>query len=85
MALAAAFSSQSMLLALDEPTTNLDRESINNLAEALSKIQQRTRDQMQVIIITHDKDFVNKLDDYNVDKDFIRVSKTNGFSKLVKV
>jgi len=38
MALAASFSSNSMLLALDEPTTNLDRESINNLAESLSKI-----------------------------------------------
>mmetsp|Transcript_14556 Transcript_14556/g.11983 ORF Transcript_14556/g.11983 Transcript_14556/m.11983 type:complete len:84 (-) Transcript_14556:24-275(-) len=63
MALAAAFSSSGMLLALDEPTTNLDRESINNLAEALAKIFESHKDRMQVLIITHDKTFVDKLKD----------------------
>jgi len=32
LALAEVFSSNARLLALDEPTTNLDREHINNLA-----------------------------------------------------
>jgi len=37
MALAEAFSKNCGILALDEPTTNLDEYNINNLAKCLSK------------------------------------------------
>jgi DNA repair protein RAD50 len=38
LALAEAFSTNTRILALDEPTTNLDREHINNLAFSLGKL-----------------------------------------------
>lgn len=38
LAMAKVFSPKSCILALDDPTAHLDRESINDLAEYLKKI-----------------------------------------------
>ncbi|WBW74756.1 DNA repair protein Rad50 [Schizosaccharomyces osmophilus] len=48
------------ILALDEPTTNLDEENIMSLAKSLSKIVDFRRRQanFQLIIITHDEQFI---------------------------
>ncbi|EPY51570.1 DNA repair protein Rad50 [Schizosaccharomyces cryophilus OY26] len=48
------------ILALDEPTTNLDEENITSLAKSLSKIVDFRRRQanFQLIIITHDEQFI---------------------------
>jgi len=63
LALADSFCVQCGVLALDEPTTNLDAANINGLAEALAALieQRRGRSKFQLILITHDEDFVNHL------------------------
>lgn len=63
IALAETFSNNCGILALDEPTTNLDRENINSLADALMELIQQKRQQkhFQLLIITHDQDFVDRL------------------------
>lgn len=60
LALAECFGVNCGLIALDEPTTNLDRENIQSLAESLHDII-KTRQQQsnfQLIVITHDEDFL---------------------------
>jgi len=67
LALAQSFSSSFNLLALDEPTSNLDEKNIDGLAEALSKIvEARKNSQLQLIIITHDKRFVDKMNEFGL-------------------
>ncbi|KAK9503124.1 hypothetical protein O3M35_011757 [Rhynocoris fuscipes] len=63
IALAETFSSKCGVLALDEPTTNLDHKNIVNLSHALKQIvrTQSMRKNFQLIIITHDQDFLNIL------------------------
>lgn len=63
LALAESFGLHCGILALDEPTTNLDRSNIESLAESLCQIIKSRRKQhnFQLIIITHDEDFVRLL------------------------
>ncbi|KAJ8687829.1 hypothetical protein QAD02_023623 [Eretmocerus hayati] len=64
MALAETFCSECAVLALDEPTTNLDEENATNLAQTLSKvIQLRAQHQknFQLIVISHDEKFISHL------------------------
>ena len=51
------------ILALDEPTTNLDRENIQSLAFSLVNIikSSQTQRNFQLVIITHDEEFVDML------------------------
>lgn len=66
LALAEAFTNSSRLLALDEPTTNLDREHIQKLALQLGKlIEISSNKNMQLIIISHDLDFIKLLEGYS--------------------
>ena len=63
MALAETFCVNCGILALDEPTTNLDRDNVESLAAALvSLIDSRSAQRnFQLIVITHDEDFVSLL------------------------
>jgi DNA repair protein RAD50 len=63
LALAESFGVDCGILALDEPTTNLDHDNIEGLAESLNTIIQIRRQQrnFQLIIITHDEDFLRHL------------------------
>jgi DNA repair protein RAD50 len=63
MALAETFCVNCGILALDEPTTNLDAANIRALADALYHIIERRKRQssFQLIIITHDEEFVKHL------------------------
>ncbi|CAG9858202.1 unnamed protein product [Phyllotreta striolata] len=63
MALAETFSINCGILALDEPTTNLDKENIYSLCDALCQlIRSREREQnFQLLVITHDSDFITTL------------------------
>uniref|UniRef100_A0A8C4R6T7 RAD50 homolog, double strand break repair protein n=1 Tax=Eptatretus burgeri TaxID=7764 RepID=A0A8C4R6T7_EPTBU len=77
LALAETFCLNCGILALDEPTTNLDRENIESLAHALveiikSRSQQRN---FQLMIITHDEDFVELLGRSDYVDQFYRVRK----------
>eukprot|EP01083_Nonionella_stella_P000384 1106_1 len=63
LALAETFCLNCGVLALDEPTTNLDAKNIEALAYALNQIISRRKRQhnFQLILITHDENFVEKL------------------------
>ena len=85
LALAESFCLSCGILALDEPTTNLDRGNIGGLAEALAELIATRRDQrnFQLIIITHDESFVNMLGNLRACDHFFRVSKNEfGHSTL---
>jgi DNA repair protein RAD50 len=62
LALAESFCINCGILALDEPTTNLDRDNVDSLALALgSIIEARKAGNFQLVVITHDEDFVRAL------------------------
>eukprot|EP01135_Chromosphaera_perkinsii_P004834 Nk52_evm12s298 gene=Nk52_evmTU12s298 len=63
LALAESFCLNCGILALDEPTTNLDKHNIESFANALANIVQKRKQQsnFQLIVITHDMEFVTQL------------------------
>ena len=64
LALAETFSTNCGIIALDEPTTNLDRENIQSLAEALARlVTARTEhgSKFQLLCITHDEEMIHSL------------------------
>ncbi|KAJ1812188.1 DNA repair protein rad50, partial [Coemansia sp. RSA 2598] len=63
LALAETFSVNCGILALDEPTTNLDQENIDSLARSLARIIKSRQGQrnFQLIVITHDEIFMQLL------------------------
>ncbi|KAI2471364.1 hypothetical protein F4781DRAFT_420729 [Annulohypoxylon bovei var. microspora] len=63
LALAESFGIGCGLIALDEPTTNLDRDNIRSLAESLHSIIQARKAQanFQLIVITHDEEFLRHM------------------------
>ncbi|KAF9731038.1 hypothetical protein PMIN01_10996 [Paraphaeosphaeria minitans] len=63
LALAECFGTNCGLIALDEPTTNLDQQNIRGLAESLSQIIQIRRKQanFQLLVITHDEQFLREM------------------------
>uniref|UniRef100_A0A671S0P6 DNA repair protein RAD50-like n=1 Tax=Sinocyclocheilus anshuiensis TaxID=1608454 RepID=A0A671S0P6_9TELE len=77
LALAETFCLNCGILALDEPTTNLDRENIESLAHALVEIiKSRSRQRnFQLLVITHDEDFVELLGRSNYVEHFYRIRK----------
>jgi len=63
LALAENFCLNCGVLALDEPTTNLDAENSASLAEALKSLMVSRKDyeSFQLIVITHDEEFAMRL------------------------
>jgi DNA repair protein RAD50 len=63
LALAECFGTNCGLIALDEPTTNLDQQNIKGLAESLSEIIKMRRKQanFQLLVITHDEAFLREM------------------------
>ncbi|KAL6708894.1 DNA repair protein rad50 [Coniothyrium glycines] len=63
LALAECFGTNCGLIALDEPTTNLDQQNIKGLAESLSQIIKVRRKQanFQLLVITHDEQFLREM------------------------
>ncbi|VDH99962.1 DNA repair protein RAD50, partial [Mytilus galloprovincialis] len=87
LALAETFCLNCGILALDEPTTNLDRENIESLAFALVEIIKGRVHQknFQLVIITHDEDFVELLGRSEYVDEFFKVRKDqSGYSQLVR-
>jgi DNA repair protein RAD50 len=85
LALAETFCLNCGILALDEPTTNLDRANVESLANALVTIIQTRAKQsnFQLIIITHDEEFVELLGRSEYADFYWRVSKSPaGFSTV---
>lgn len=85
LALAETFCLNCGILALDEPTTNLDRENIESLASALVEIIKIRSSQrnFQLVVITHDEDFVELLGRSEYVDEFYKVEKNrHGYSQL---
>lgn len=56
LALAESFSDQSQIISLDEPTTNLDKDTVDSLSRQIAqliRIKKRISN-FQVVVITHD-------------------------------
>ncbi|XP_048478309.1 DNA repair protein RAD50 isoform X2 [Plutella xylostella] len=88
LALAETFSSRFGILALDEPTTNLDDENIRSLCSALGEIvQERMRQKnFMFIIITHDKEFIESLGNIEKVSHYYYISRNDdGKSRIKKV
>ena len=79
LALAECFGVNCGLIALDEPTTNLDRDNIHSLARSLHDLIQTRRHQanFQLIIITHDEDFLQSMGASDFCDHYYRVSRTD--------
>ncbi|KAG0748052.1 hypothetical protein G6F32_004910 [Rhizopus arrhizus] len=77
LALAETFCVNCGVFTLDEPTTNLDRENIESLAQSIVRIIQRKREQsnFQFVVITHDEEFVEYLSRYDILGQYYRVKK----------
>ncbi|XP_056265020.1 DNA repair protein RAD50 [Pseudoliparis swirei] len=87
LALAETFCLNCGILALDEPTTNLDRENIESLAHALVEIikSRSCQRNFQLLIITHDEDFVELLGRSSYIEHFYRIRKNqNQNSEIIK-
>jgi DNA repair protein RAD50 len=67
LALAEIFCVNCGVLALDEPTTNLDKQSILSFSESIRELMDSHNKykNFQLIIITHDEEFLRCLDDEN--------------------
>jgi len=85
LALADSFCANCGILALDEPTTNLDGPNIRGLAEALSGLieARRSASRFQLILITHDEAFVDHLSRLQVADWYYHIHKDGqGCSKI---
>ncbi|XP_076807114.1 DNA repair protein RAD50-like isoform X2 [Clavelina lepadiformis] len=86
LALAQQFCRNCGVLALDEPTTNLDKENIANLAQSLINIIDLRSDQrnFQLLVITHDENFVDLLGKSRYVDHYFRVRKKNSHSHITR-
>lgn len=77
LALAESFGVNCGLIALDEPTTNLDRDNIKSLAESLHAIikARQAQSNFQLIVITHDEEFLRHMRCSDFCDSFFRVKR----------
>mmetsp|Transcript_27589 Transcript_27589/g.31764 ORF Transcript_27589/g.31764 Transcript_27589/m.31764 type:complete len:338 (-) Transcript_27589:141-1154(-) len=86
MALAEVFCINCGVLALDEPTTNLDKENIEGLATTINElIAVRTEhSNFQLILITHDEEFVRLLNTDLCENYYVLSKNMDQHSEIVK-
>ena len=79
LALAECFGVNCGLIALDEPTTNLDRDNIRALANSLHNIikARQRQSNFQLIVITHDEDFLKQMNCPDFCDYYYRVSRND--------
>lgn len=82
--LAETFSTNCGVLALDEPTTNLDKANILSLCEALKElvIERSTQRSFMLIIITHDSNFINLIGN---NEDHWKITRSNDGKSLISL
>lgn len=85
LALAESFGINCGLIALDEPTTNLDSDNIRSLAESLHGIIKARRSQgnLQLIVITHDEEFLKHMQCSDFCDDFYRVRRDEKQNSII--
>ncbi|KAH9891681.1 hypothetical protein C8Q73DRAFT_746760 [Cubamyces lactineus] len=86
LALADSFGQNCGILALDEPTNALDTENIDALAASLVDIinERRNHANFQLIVITHDENFLAKLGQSNVMEHYWRVSRNSSQKSIIE-
>ena len=86
LALAECFGVNCGLIALDEPTTNLDRDNIRSLAESLHDIIKARQQQsnFQLIVITHDEEFLRHMQCGDFSDYYYRVSRNNKQKSIIE-
>lgn len=85
LALAESFGSNCGLIALDEPTTNLDSDNIRSLAESLHAIIKARKGQnnLQLVVITHDEEFLKQMQCSDFCDDFFRVKRDESQNSVI--
>ncbi|KAL2820203.1 AAA domain-containing protein [Aspergillus cavernicola] len=86
LALAECFGVNCGLIALDEPTTNLDRDNIRSLAESLHDIIRARQQQanFQLIVITHDEEFLRNMQCGDFSDYYYRVSRNERQKSIIE-
>jgi DNA repair protein RAD50 len=86
LALAECFGTNCGIIALDEPTTNLDQQNITGLAEALSEIIKIRRKQanFQLIVITHDEQFLKAMNCADYADVYYRVGRNEDQKSIIE-
>lgn len=86
LALSDSFGQNCGILALDEPTNALDTENIDALAASLVDIinERKTHSNFQLIIITHDENFLRKLGQADVMEYYWRVSRDSRQKSVIE-
>lgn len=86
LALAESFGVSCGLIALDEPTTNLDSDNIRSLAVSLHAIIRARQAQanFQLIVITHDEEFLRHMQCSDFCDTFYRVSRDDKQNSVIK-
>jgi DNA repair protein RAD50 len=86
LALAECFGVNCGLIALDEPTTNLDQDNIRALATSLSEIIKVRRHQknFQLIVITHDEEFLRAMQCGDYADNYWRVSRSDRQKSIIE-
>ncbi|EQL32149.1 DNA repair protein RAD50 [Blastomyces dermatitidis ATCC 26199] len=86
LALAECFGVNCGLIALDEPTTNLDRDNIRSLAESLHDIIKSRQQQanFQLIVITHDEEFLRHMQCGDFSDYYYRVSRNERQKSIIE-
>ena len=84
IALAQAFSGGYAVIALDEPTTNMDSYNSEGLAESIGFLSSNY-DKLQLIIITHDQDFMRKIIRESPRESYLTIEKTKNLSFISKI
>ncbi|EEB06634.2 DNA repair protein Rad50 [Schizosaccharomyces japonicus yFS275] len=85
LALAECFGINCGILALDEPTTNLDDENICSLAQSLARIVEFRRRQrnFQLIVITHDERFIRLMNTESYCDYYYRVTRDENQNSII--
>ncbi|KAJ4399566.1 DNA repair protein rad50 [Neurospora sp. IMI 360204] len=85
LALAESFGANCGLIALDEPTTNLDSDNIRSLAESLHAIikARRSQNNLQLVVITHDEEFLKHMQCSDFCDDFFRVKRDENQNSVI--
>ncbi|KIK01859.1 hypothetical protein K443DRAFT_678003 [Laccaria amethystina LaAM-08-1] len=86
LALSDSFGQNCGILALDEPTNALDTENIDALAASLVDIinERKSHSNFQLIIITHDENFLQKLGQNDVMEYYWRVSRDSRQKSVIE-
>ena len=83
VAFAKAFKTNILTLCLDEPTNFLDQDNTEKLARMLSQFIEEN--DLQVNVITHSENFVDKLVAYSREFKKFRVAAGNGGSAIMEI